>query len=275
MTLEKNATFIIVNFNGSKDTNKCIDSIFLQHYDNNNININVIVVDNASDSEDIYSIKKHCENYSGVIFIESESNIGYFPAFNAAINSIYDKVVQREMHVVLCNNDLVFNNNFIATYFSNVYTKDTFVVSPNVIKTDGTHQNPHVLKKISMMRKFLYKLYFSNYIVAVLLRLVSSFLKNKSKININVKSQFIYMGIGACYILPPVFFDKYKNLDARTFLGGEEALLAAQIRSINGKIYFDKDLVVLHSDAVTFKKFPAKWRYLQSKKSYSVYKDLL
>lgn len=272
-TLKQLITFIIVNYNGANDTIKCVDSIGKQFCEN--AEINVIIVDNASNFNDIDLIKSYCEKKNWVEIIESPKNVGYFPAFNLAIDNHQNEIIKNKRTIVLCNNDLIFEKDFISKYLSKKYTPDTLVISPNVITLDGRHQNPHVKNRFSSFRKFLLWLYFTNYYIGLLLSLISSVIKKRHLSTQKKESQFIYAGIGACYILPSIFFEKIDKLEERLFLGGEELVLAAKVISVGGRNYFDSGLVVIHAEGIAFSKKTTRWRYEQSKNSYSIYKNLL
>lgn len=276
MTKEINnkVIFIAVNYNGSIDTIKFIESIN-NLTTNKSTNCQVIIVDNNSSDADKQSIKDCISSFSYIQLLELNDNIGYFPAFNEGLAYIENDL---QATVVLCNNDLIFEKDFLQNYLANTYNDDVFVVAPNVITLNGVHQNPHLISKISIKRKILNEIYFSHYYAAKLLKAISGSLgklrKQNKKTN-SKNSQYIHMGIGACYILRPVFFQHIKKLDDRIFLGGEEALLAGQLAKTPGKIYYDSSLIVHHAEGVSFSKMSTRWRYEISKKSYSIYKEYL
>jgi hypothetical protein len=60
--------------------------------------------------------------------------------------------------VIVGNNDLTFDEDFLEKLAAGVYTDDTLVVAPNVITKDGYHQNPHCITRVPATRKFLYRL---------------------------------------------------------------------------------------------------------------------
>ncbi|WP_299873345.1 glycosyltransferase family 2 protein [uncultured Cocleimonas sp.] len=268
-----NVLFIMVNYNGASDTIKCVESILSQQ--TSLFKSKIIIVDNASETEDIEAIKDFCGENEFIEIIESSSNIGYFPAFNIAIDNYYNEILEKSTSVIICNNDLVFDKNFLSLYFAKKYSSDTLVISPNVITFDGVKQNPHVLKRFSPLRKLIYKVYFNSYPMSLFIRFVTKMRRSYSKPPIEHDSMFIYQGIGACYILPIVFFKKIRRLDDRVFLGGEEALLSDQVLKASGKNFYDKELLVLHAEGASFKKSTSRWRYEQSKKSYLIWKDII
>lgn len=264
---------LIVNYNGSEDTIKLLNSI--ESSNQENTSIKVIIIDNDSDKTDTDKILAFINNLKWVTLLKSESNIGYFPAFNIGLKYIENELPAT---VLLCNNDLIFDKDFFQLHKLKEYSEDTFVVAPNVITLNGVHQNPHLVSRINSFRKLLNEIYFYNYYTARILKFITGFLGNlrrNNKKNLSIESGFIHMGIGACYILRPVFFNHFMKVDDRVFLGGEEALLAGQLQKTEGKIYYNSSLIVHHAEGVSFSKMPSRWRYEASRKSYPTYKKYL
>jgi hypothetical protein len=82
------------------------------------------------------------------------------------------------------------------------------------------------------------------------------------------KRQFIYMGIGACYILTPHFFESFSLLKEDVFLWSEEALLAGQITAKNGKTLYCPELIVHHAENTSIKKLPSRKSYSMARTSF-------
>ena len=82
----------------------------------------------------------------------------------------------------------------------------------------------------------------------------------------------IHMGIGACYILPSVYFDFIKRLDYPFFLYGEEAFFSQQIHTAGGTLFYDSSLSVLHAESATLSKLPSRMTYEYARQGYPTYK---
>lgn len=263
--------FICVNFNNSKTTKNYIKSIL-------EINglyfLDIIIVDNASSSDDGNSLISFINliDNKNVKLIRSDTNLGYFKGLNLALNTLdksdYD-------YVIIGNNDLTFDKNFISNLEKVNIIENIFVIAPNIIRIhDGVHQNPHIIKKFTFIQRIYRKLYFSNFYIGNIIY----YLYNKLKFIIykedrlgNNEEQIILMGYGACYILTKHFFEKFDELDAPVFLMGEEGILANQVLSANGMILYCPSLIVNHHDHTSIGKVPSKKLYDFSKKSYQYY----
>ena len=261
--------FICVNYNNSDYTEALIKSVINQEKDSF-----VIVVDNCSNEQELKKLNDIESKYNEKVrLIKSDVNLGYFGGLNLGL-----KGLPRNHPIVVGNNDLVYESNFTQIISQTPYPDDALVIAPNVITKDGYHQNPHCRKRVSKFRKFLYDIYFSNYIAALVLTWGSRFLnylKGGRNNSFDQGRGYIHMGIGACYVLMPSFFKYFDELDNKVFLYGEEAYLAGQLMEVNGKIFYEPDAIVHHEESATLAKVASKTKYGYMKSSYYDYKKYL
>ena len=148
--------FITVNFNNYKYTIDYVNSI-----KKNRRNSVIIIVDNNSKNIDRIELNHIYSEDKEVVLVYNDENIGYFKALNVGLERITD----RDSHVIIGNNDLVFNEDFLNKLESLELSDDILAIAPNIITLDGVHQNPHVLKRFSKLVKFFHRAYFSNYFI--------------------------------------------------------------------------------------------------------------
>jgi GT2 family glycosyltransferase len=270
----KKIKFIAVNYNNSEHTINYIKSILAL---DGLTNYEVVIVDNASKSLDFQVLDDFCKELSNphLHIVRNSSNSGYFPGLNVGLDFIG---IDGDSIALVGNNDLTFQSDFLTSLRRLNYDCKTFVIAPNVISADGRHQNPHCIKHVSRFRVFCYDLYFLNYYFGKFLFLTMQVLKRYvvSKKNETWKEQqYIYMGIGACYVLTEHYFKIYKNLDSRVFLWGEEALLAGQVSSVEGKTLYVPSLIVHHFENASVSKIPSVVSYEITKESYKIYRQYL
>jgi GT2 family glycosyltransferase len=266
--------FIAVNYNNASHTIAYIQSLLsLDGFENSEI----IIVDNASESYDFDGLEKYCHSLlnANVHLLRSSVNVGYFPGLNIGLKHIDDRA---GCLVVIGNNDLTFQSDFLIVLRHLKYDSETYAIAPDVVSLDGRHQNPHCIDRVSRFRVFCYDLYFSNYYFGKLIFWMMQILKKlvlpKSS-DAWRSEQYIYMGIGAIYILTQRFLETYNALDDRVFLWGEEALLAGQISKANGKTLYAPSLVVHHYENASVAKIPSLKTYEITKASYKIYRQYL
>jgi GT2 family glycosyltransferase len=259
--------FICVNYNNSKVTIEYILNIIniKQNFD-----VKVIVVDNSSSQKDVNELDEFIFGLKSndITLIKSTNNLGYFKGLNLGINHL-DK--GEFDYVVVGNNDLIFDSNFINKLILKNIDNNVFVISPNIIRTDGVHQNPHILNKFNFLQRVYRKLYFSNFYIgnfmSVFYNSIRSYLVKEDRIHNNTE-QIILMGYGACYILSKYFFSIFNELHAPLFLMGEEGVLANQVISANGVTLYCPDLVVNHHDHTSIGKLPSRRLYDLNRLAY-------
>lgn len=266
--------FIAVNYNNSNHTINYIKSILLleelDHY-------GIVIVDNASESSDFLMLEEYCRVLSNahVHLIRNELNSGYFPGLNVGLKFIENRAYKL---VVVGNNDLTFQSDFLLALEQLSYDQQTFAIAPNIVSADGRHQNPHCINRVSRFRVFCYDLYFMNYYFGKLLfwtmQIFKKYTLSPPK-EIWREQRHIHMGIGACYVLTEEFFKAYNALDDRVFLWGEEALLAGQISRANGKTLYAPSLIVNHFENASVSKIPSIRSYEITRESYKIYREYL
>jgi len=152
--------------------------------------------------------------------------------------------------LIIGNNDLFFPKDFKSM----IYKKsDLFlnypVISPNIITLDGEHQNPHVISNISKFREVIYDIIYMNYyffkIFGILAKLTQSFTDRNDETQNDI-AQEIYQGYGACYILTPLFFLNFNELDNPSFLFYEEFFLSKQLERAGYRYFYEPDIILIH-----------------------------
>lgn len=271
----KKFVFIAVNYNGSNFTIDYIRSI-------NNLGIlesdeiRIIIVDNNSESKDLEKLEEYCISKKNVDLIKSNTNLGYFKGLNQGIKKV---TVDNNTFLIIGNNDLTFDINFIVNLKKIEYDESVLVIAPNIITREGRKQNPHVISRVSSIEKFKARLYFSNYYVGQAFRLINQSIKRFRKKPTEIKNNYTQMkikrGIGACYILTPNFTKNFDGLDDRVFMWGEEALLSNQVESDGGTTLYDPSIIVCHHESASVSSIQSKKRYYMIKESYKVYKKYL
>jgi len=267
MPSDKVYHFVAVNFNNSDETLIYIKSIISQDFKN----WNIVIVDNNSTIIDLVRLEDFCLNVPNVSLIKNEKNIGYFPALNIGLNAIQRN---ESDYIIVGNNDLSFQKDFIEKLNTLVLDDDVLVIAPNIVKLDVIHQNPHIISDFNLIEKIYRRVYYSNYYLAITLQFFYSklkLLKGGGNRKENYRIIPILMGYGACYILTPNFFKHYKYLDAPVFLMGEEGILASQVMRAGGITLYHPELVVNHLDHTSIGKIPNKTLFKYSQLSYKYF----
>jgi GT2 family glycosyltransferase len=165
--------FIAVNYNNSKFSIKYIESVNDIKIDTKD-KLNIIIVDNNSEEKELEDLEFYCKTCNNVVLIKNHCNVGYFSGLNIGLRTIK---YSSKNTVIVGNNDLTFDDNFIFNVKKNYIINKLMVICPNVITKDGKHQNPHVINRISYFNRLKAKIYNQNYYVGQLFRIINQFLK--------------------------------------------------------------------------------------------------
>lgn len=237
--------YVCTNYNNSSYTREAVRSLC----GNNPHHYRIVVVDNDSDEENVRALKKLAGEFENVELILNQENVGYFRGLNQGIRHLRSSRGDINIMVV-GNNDLVFPTDFSESIDRNLSILEKYaVVSPDIVTLDGVHQNPHVINRISKFRDLIYNLYYTNYYLAttilLLAKLTRGFTERPDPTRHDI-AQEIYIGLGACYVLGPVFFRHFEELWAPTFLMHEEYFLSRQLSERGLCIYFEPSIRVQH-----------------------------
>ncbi len=263
--------FVCTNFNNADFTINAVKSLLA----NSRHNIWIAIVDNNSQPADGKKLKEHLGEYSTITIILSRFNVGYFAGLNLGVRVLRDAHPELN-YIVIGNNDLLFADDFVDKVEG---AKEAFssspVVAPDIVTIDGVHQNPHVIFKISRLRRLMYDCYYSNYGLAIMIRWIA--IKTRPFSNRNdeehwEKSGFISQGHGSCYILGPKFFDHFKQLWAPTILMGEEYFLSHQLAEKGYSVYYEPNIQVTHHYHATIARMPRRLMWEHGKNAHRVFR---
>ena len=263
--------FVITNYNNSNLTKGAIESI---NKTRNGV-FKIVVVDNASDDENVQELKKTEIEFNNLTVIYSSENVGYFKGLNIGIKYLRANYSNIDW-IVIGNNDVLFPELFYKSILDKkIFLKKYPVISPNIITADGFHQNPHVIKKISKFREVIYDIYHMNYffakVITMLSKLSHSFTDRKDEEQHEI-AQKIYQGYGAMYILTPMFFELFDDLWSPTFLMYEEYFLSKQLSNKGYNVFYEPSIHLTHLMHATTDKLPGKLKWKYSKASHREYR---
>jgi len=263
----------MTNYNNASFTRGAIESLVKSpHWSE----CEVVVVDNCSATEDVEHLERLKQEHPGMHLILNSVNTGYFPGLNTGIRYLRQNFPDLSP-IVVGNNDLVFPPDFLDSIAACKPLLDRYwVISPDVFTLDGVHQNPHVLRAVSRPRRLIYDIYYASYPLALAIRWcarVTRRFTRRSDTDSHGVAGPIHMGIGACYILGPLFFRHFKELWAPTFLMGEEFFLSKQLSDHGQQIYYEPLIKVQHHDHASVDKVPSRQMWLVSREAHKVYRQ--
>lgn len=271
--------FVFTNYGNAAYTRAAIASL---HASGAPEGVRIAVVDNASAPDQVAMLRETAREYPIAEVLAQRENLGYFPGLNVGIRHLRAREPDL-LHMVVGNNDVEFPRAFVDTLRAHRGVFDEWaVVAPDLVGPDGQHQNPHVLRPITRLRKLVWDVYFSSYAAAAAVRWMAGASRRLTRRAENDPSSTFHrtagpieQGYGACYILGPVFFRHFAQLCAPTFLMQEEFFLYEQLRTIGQLTYYDPRFTVRHHHHATMGQLPGRRHWGLSRDAHRVYKRYL
>lgn len=226
-------SIIIVNYNTSKLTSECVDSI--KRYPPKKT-YEIIVVDNGSDEK--LSLKN-----DKLKIIRNEQNLGFSKANNQGI------AVAKGKYILLLNSDTTVKSNSLNSLLEFAGEKtDAAVIAPRLLNTDGSIQ-PSVFKLPTLwltIRQYWFgeKGLLDKYIPT---------------------TNTVEEAVMAAYLITPKCLKEVGLLDERYFFFFEDFDYARRIMRAGLKIYYLPDAEVIHHHGASGKKVADEsnqWRRL-------------
>lgn len=211
----------------------------------------IVVVDNASTLDQQDELRRLVAGKPHVELLFSERNVGYFAGLNLGLARARAMEPTADAYIV-GNNDLEFPADFGVQLARRGDTiAERMVVAPNILTVTGIRQNPHAIRPLSRLRSLVLDGYAASFHLARLLTHVARLthkVTRRNDVDSHHAEGFIFMGLGACYILSPRFIAAVGELPAEVFLMHEEFFLSRRIAEEGESVYYIPEIVVHHHD---------------------------
>jgi GT2 family glycosyltransferase len=263
--------YVCTNYNNSRFTLAAVESLMK----NEGHKIEVVVVDNASGPTEVEQLRQLAQAFPCVEVMEHPENVGYFRGLNLGLSALRTRRPDIAW-VVAGNNDLIFDGGFCDAIERAAPTlKAHSVVSPDIVTSDGQHQNPHVISRISKPREFIYDLYYSNYHLGRLIHKLARMFPRVSERTDEEQwrtARPIHQGHGSCYLLTPRFFSQFSQLWAPTFLMHEEFFLSKQLEAAGEQVFYAPEIQVTHRWHGALDNLPDRRRWEMARDAHREYR---
>lgn len=264
--------YVCTNYNNTRFTIDAVESLLSA----STPPARIVVVDNASRPEERAALQDLQKRRPIVETVLSDENSGYFPGLNKGLAALRASGEPLQW-VVMGNNDLIFPSDFGEKLAATAqHHAGDPVISPNVITLDGVRQNPHVISGLSRTREFMFDLYYSNYRLGQLIKWAAGATRRVSDRDDEQQHdvpQYIYQGHGSVYILTPKFFEEFGELDAPTFMMGEEFFLSEQLKKKGYRVWFEPSIEVQHCCNGAIRSVPSRQMWERAREAHRVYRQ--
>lgn len=257
----KKFCFVILHYMDSKTTVECVESI-LSTLESNTYEI--VIVDNASPNNSGKELRDKYANLDNIHVIIADKNGGFARGNN--IGYSYAKNKLDADYVICINNDTLIEQREFLEKIKFVTEKTKCdVLGPAIVSTNGDDQNPrrkrrltmkeirqHLLRKKIMLGYFYWKKYlFELNMVEKLYGKSSEEYKSNICAGETIEDPVL---LGACIIYCPGFVKNEKYaFSPKTFMYGEEDLLAWYCYRKSYKVIYSPEISIIHLGEVSTK----------------------
>ncbi|MBT8940307.1 hypothetical protein BTI77_07480 [Lactobacillus delbrueckii subsp. bulgaricus] len=245
--------FVVLHYKKDDDTSECVDSI--EKIAGNKI---IYIVDNYSNNGSYERILKKYKYKDNIICIHLEKNLGFAKGNNVGIRKAKKDGCN---FICVLNNDTVIKQKDFIEQCAQMWQRTQYAVyGPRIISLiDGLDQNPflvprHYVKSVSDATK-LYMLGAIKYF-SILLHLPVWWEKDDDHKTFNGGKELVtldsqnedFLLCGACFVLSPIYLEKYDQICNLTFMYEEETIIYMLSRLLNYKVVYSPDAVVYHKE---------------------------
>ncbi|MEI8371083.1 MAG: glycosyltransferase family 2 protein, partial [Planctomycetia bacterium] len=245
--------FVLLQFNTPEVTARCVASI--RRLEASGRRIHIVIVDNASSTDAIARTKALFGAMPDVSLLFNRENLGFARGNNVGYRHARE-VLGADFIAVLNNDTVIEDPAFVAKCVALFRKWSYSVLGPDIVTPDGRHENP--------WNDFVYD-------AASWGSLQQLFERQREAYRTCGKAEFRRLGSrspgareildpvlqGAAYVFSPVFTrDRPRPFDDRTFLYGEEFLLAADCLLAGHPMLYSSELAIAHEEGVSTRSIP-------------------
>lgn len=290
----KKVTFVILHYNNIDDTKNCINSI--NNLNKKDIDIRIVLVDNHSTNNSGIELEKMYKNDKYIKVILLDKNYG----FSAGNNIGYSHAIKDDPDTIMViNNDILFeDNNFLDDYYKFVNGKEYDIICPDIINFNNQHQNPLSLnittKRNAIKNIIKNRIYYFLFLIPGINRIVYNFKSNYEKKWFDnyyegrkklVFDKNDFIPFGAFLIYSNNWLKKEEiAFPSKTFMYMEEDILYLYIKRNNYKLAYCDNISVRHlegrstnnrtNNAIKNSRFQAKTKANSLKEYLKVLKEM-
>lgn len=225
---------VVLNYNGLDNTLTCLDSA--RRLDKDNLQIEIIVVDNASSDGSQEALSK----LRDIHLITIQENSGYTGGNNIGITTALKRGAK---YVLILNNDTIVEKNLILALMGSIDEAD--IISPKIYFASG-----YEFHKDRYQKKDLGKVIWAAGANIDWPNIIGKHI-GVDEVDIGQfdKRKPIDLATGACMFVSKSVFDKIGFFDERYFLYLEDMDFCHRARKAHFKIMYEPRAIIWHKNA--------------------------
>ena len=257
---------ITINYGDIKSTRlliKSIEKIVGKH------EVKLFIGDNGSTDKSNFHLNKLKEkSYLDIELCFYKKNYFYWPAAKKIFDKYINEFNEPPDWTIVCNNDIIFNDNNFFDNLSIIKSKDFDVIGPNIMNKENKNLNPFMKSPMSKIKNLYWKVYYKSFALSLVLNFLKKLVPSQQLLkNIN-KVDKVYAVHGSIVVFSKFFFKKGGYFDINFNLFCEELTTAEIARKIGANVFYVPELKVLHNEHTSTKKINKKELFKFARESH-------
>ncbi len=245
--------FVVLQFNQPEVTARCVAS--LRRLAPVGRRVHVVVVDNGSTPDVVERTRQSFAGMADVTLLVTGENLGFARGNNVGYRHARD-VLGADFIAVVNNDTVVDDADFIGKCLTAFAEEPWSILGPDIVTPDGRHENPWTDRVYEADEWAALGRLYERQRAAWQAGDAAEFprLGDRSPGATWLRQPILQ---GAAYVFSPVFTaERSQAFDERTFLYGEEFLLAVDCLLAGHATVYDPRVVIRHEEGVSTAKLP-------------------
>lgn len=221
-------TAVVLNYNSSRDCEKCVRFLKQQDYEN----ISIIIVDNASSNpNEEEALHRICDD-SSIRLLFNTTNSGFSAGNNMGLRAAVQDGAE---WMLVINPDVELRDPHYISYVMEELPKwpNTAVVGTDILLPSGEKQNP--MRELTFFEEFMWPL-----------EKLNQKLGKWNGYRTEDKTGYCEKVSGCCFFISKCFLEKNGYLDESVFMYCEEPILAKSVERLGYHELYIKETTAHH-----------------------------
>ena len=132
--------------------------------------VKLIIGDNGSTDKSNFHLNKLKEkSYLDIELCFYKKNYFYWPAAKKTFDKYINEFDKPPDWTIVCNNDIIFNDNNFFDNLSIIKSKDFDVIRPNIMNKENKNLNPFMKSPMSKIKNLYWKVYYKSFALSLVL----------------------------------------------------------------------------------------------------------
>lgn len=225
---QKDVLFVVLNFNGWRETLACVNSLLEQTYSS----FHILLIDNGSVDESLKKLKVF-EDHPKITFIKNPVNAGFAGGVNIGINYAIN---HNYIYTSLINNDATLAKDWVKILIKTIKSKNVDVATGLLLDSTGDNIES------TADSYSIWGMPFPN--------------QRGEKVDSATNSRYVFGGTAGASVYKTSLFEDIGLFDDVFFAYFEDSDISFRAQLAGHRAYYEKKAIAYHDHGTTSSKIP-------------------